>query len=718
MRAPSIRSRLKAIIMAVTAASLTLACAAFLAYDAIAARGAARTQLEGIAQIVANQSSAALTFNDPKTATEILAALKAEDQILEAVILDAAGARFARYLRGPGDARLEVVADVQADRDRLGTVIVRSDLSGVNASLLRNALIALAVLAGASLAGFLLSTRLERLVTGPILHLAETVRRVAGSRDYSVRARKRTDDETGLLIDGFNDMLAQIQARDAALLQARDQLEARIKARTAELSHANSALSIAEARYRQIVESVQAIVWRADARTFAFTFVSPEAVKVLGYPTDRWLESPAFWPDHLHPDDRLVAVETCKAATRRGLAHEMDYRMIAADGRVVWLRDLISVVMEGGEPVELIGVMIDITAQKAAELALRESEERYRQLFHGSPDAILVEIEERLVLMNPAAEEILGMIDPGDGSCDSILSRVARHPAGRPRPGESVRYDDSWKHADGRVVEVEVTVSAFRHGGRRGSQIVARDITQRKAMDRLKNEFISTVSHELRTPLTSIRGSLGLVASGKAGVLPAAARKFIEIANTDSQRLIRLINDLLDIQKIEAGRMEFRLGPADLSEIVRRAVEANRGYGDQFGVRFVLDRIPPATPITGDPDRLLQVMANLLSNAAKFSPRGSPVELGIERAGGTVRAWVRDHGPGIPAEFQNRIFQKFAQADSSDTRQQAGTGLGLSICRAIVERHGGSIDFVTGPAGTTFRFELPDVVPAEPASRS
>ncbi|MFN3374635.1 MAG: ATP-binding protein, partial [Chloroflexus sp.] len=235
-----------------------------------------------------------------------------------------------------------------------------------------------------------------------------------------------------------------------------------------------------------------------------------------------------------------------------------------------------------------------------------------------------------------------------------------------------------------------------------------RDVTERRAVERMKNEFVAVVSHELRTPLTSIRGSLGLLAGGVAGELPPRAAAMIDIALKNSERLVRLINDILDIEKIESGKMVFKLQPVVLDELVRQTIEANRGFGQQYDVKIELTATLPNVQVYVDPDRMTQVITNLISNAVKFSPVGGKVEVAIGREPqGRVRITVTDHGPGIPVEFRDRIFQKFAQADSSNTRQQGGTGLGLSISRAIVERHGGQIGFVTATGvGTTFYVDL------------
>ncbi|MFP2932128.1 ATP-binding protein [Pyxidicoccus sp. 3LG] len=234
-----------------------------------------------------------------------------------------------------------------------------------------------------------------------------------------------------------------------------------------------------------------------------------------------------------------------------------------------------------------------------------------------------------------------------------------------------------------------------------------------EAQERLKNEFVSTVSHELRTPLTSIRGSLGLLTGGVAGPLPPAVAEMIGIAHKNSERLIRLINDILDLDKMESGRLDVELVPAELAPLLVQAAEAHHGYAEEYGVRVETVLDAPGALARVDVDRLAQVLANLLSNAIKFSPRCERVTLRLGRHGGGLRVSVEDRGPGIPEAFRARIFQKFAQADGSDSRKRSGTGLGLSIARALVERLGGTLDFTTAVgAGTTFWFDLPEWRPA------
>jgi PAS domain S-box-containing protein len=238
---------------------------------------------------------------------------------------------------------------------------------------------------------------------------------------------------------------------------------------------------------------------------------------------------------------------------------------------------------------------------------------------------------------------------------------------------------------------------------------VARDIHEQKRTEQLKNDFVSVVSHELRTPLTSIRGSLGLIAGGVTGELPEKARALVQIAAKNCERLVRLINDILDVEKIESGQMGFRLAPVELRALAESAIEGNRAYAEGYGVTLRLAAAVAGARAWADADRLLQVITNLISNAVKFSPRGGEVEVEVSRGAGEVRVAVTDHGRGVSPEFRQRIFQKFAQADSSSTREKGGTGLGLSISRAIVERHQGRIGFTSEPGvATAFFFDLPE----------
>ncbi len=284
-------------------------------------------------------------------------------------------------------------------------------------------------------------------------------------------------------------------------------------------------------------------------------------------------------------------------------------------------------------------------------------------------------------------------------------------------PSADGRREVSGYRKDGSPVTLEMTLSRMDIRGRVLFTCMLHDISSRKEAERLKNEFVSTVSHELRTPLTSISGSLALIAGGVVGDVSSDVLELVNIAKDNAGRLTLLVNDILDIEKLESGKIDVVCSTQDLLNIVQQALVQNRGYANRYGIEVKLDetRLPDRPILVNvDPSRLLQVMANLLSNAIKFSPTDGRVEVSVEMVNGDSRVTVRDRGPGIPDDFRERIFEKFAQADGGNTRARGGSGLGLSISKAIVERFGGTLRFDSTPGdGSTFYFVLPIAKPID-----
>jgi PAS domain S-box-containing protein len=263
------------------------------------------------------------------------------------------------------------------------------------------------------------------------------------------------------------------------------------------------------------------------------------------------------------------------------------------------------------------------------------------------------------------------------------------------------------RRKDGSEFPVEVGLNPI--DTREGTLVlgVVIDISERKRIEALKAEFVSTVSHELRTPLTSISASLALLAGATAIKLPEPAKRLVTIAHSNSARLVRLVNDILDVEKLESGKIVFDVKRTEVGALVGQAIEVNRAVADSRGVVIRLEA-SASHEVRTDPDRLMQVITNLLSNAIKFSPAAAEVNVGIERRGRWVRIAVVDHGQGIPEAFKPHIFEKFAQADASNARQMGGTGLGLSIVKEIVQRLGGQVGFSDTPGGgATFHVDLP-----------
>jgi PAS domain S-box-containing protein len=258
------------------------------------------------------------------------------------------------------------------------------------------------------------------------------------------------------------------------------------------------------------------------------------------------------------------------------------------------------------------------------------------------------------------------------------------------------------------VCEWNVTPLVNPEGGVVGVIAQGQDITRQLEAEQMKKEFTSTLSHELRTPLTSIIGSLQLVNSGVLGDVDKDVLDLTNVAERNSQRLLDLINDILDIEKIESGKLTLMPELLALDELVAESLVLNKGFAERFQVRYEARGTLLPVQVKADRKRLLQVMTNLLSNAAKFSPAGEPVEITMENRGADVRVGVRDRGPGIPESFRSRIFGRFAQADSSMTREKGGTGLGLAICKRLIELMDGRIGYADREGGgTVFYFDLP-----------
>ena len=353
---------------------------------------------------------------------------------------------------------------------------------------------------------------------------------------------------------------------------------------------------------------------------------------------------------------------------------------------------------------------------------VRESERRIQTILASSPEPfIAVDFNGRITDSNSRAEALFGWrrAEVEGRSIVEVLVperyRVAsenalRHVAASARPplgGAPIERIVVDRH--GREIEVELRVGIVDSGKLQLLCIFMTDISRRKEVDRLKTEFVSTVSHELRTPLTAVYGSLRLLSGGVAGQLPAQGRQLLEMSTRSCERLIRLINDVLDVERIASGRLELRTAPLDLRALVEHALHDTGAFAHELGVRVRLDdREAGEVQVVADGDRVTQVVVNLLSNAAKYSPRGDEVLVTLHVLDGRARVTVVDHGPGIPAEFRSRVFERFAQADASDRREKGGTGLGLNICRSIVEAHGGTIGFESEPGvRTAFWFELP-----------
>lgn len=448
--------------------------------------------------------------------------------------------------------------------------------------------------------------------------------------------------------------------------------------------------------------------------------VNDALCRMLGYSREELLQ--LDFQHITHPDDLTKDLALLQQLLEGVIAdYQLEKRYIDKRGNVLWILLSVSLVRDAqGLPLHFVSQIQDITDRFEAEKRLREREEYLSTLLDNVIDAIVTIDESGLIeTFNPAAERMFGYAK-ADVTGQNVNFLIPEHyrdqhdefllayrESGVPRMlGKALELPGLRRN--GELFTMELAVSQITLQGQRRFIAVIRDISERKRIERMKNEFVSTVSHELRTPLTSIAGALGLINGGVLGEVPAQMGEMLRIAQSNSQRLSGLINDLLDMDKLVAGKMTLNLHRLKLWPLLATAVEQNQPYATQHSVNLHLKPPPLDVEVRVDRQRFDQVMANLLSNAAKFSAPGADVEVSAALAVTRVRISVRDFGMGIPEAFRARIFGKFSQADATDTRQKGGTGLGLAITKELIERMAGAIGFesVEGQ-GTVFWVELP-----------
>ena len=481
------------------------------------------------------------------------------------------------------------------------------------------------------------------------------------------------------------------------------------------------ALRQAEANYRSIYENAVEGIFQTTPDGHYISANSALA-RIYGYNCAEELIAALTDIEHQLYVDRNRRIEFSCLMQENDTVRDFESEVYRRDGSIIWISENARAVRdEAGQLIYYEGFVEDITARKQAEAELEKSLSLLGATLESTADGIVaVNLAGKIVSCNQKFMQMWGVPEAivTSQECSQLLAfqmeqladsqafaAKIRNLSDRP----DIEAYDVITLKDGRVFEW------YSLPQRIGEKIVGRvssfcDITERQKVERMKNEFISMVSHELRTPLTSIRGSLSLIVGGVAGEISPQAKELVKIAFKNSERLVLLINDILDIEKIESGKMDFQMEVVELIPLVEQAIEANHAYGEQFSVKFQLQSEDNLSCMTVKVDnyRLIQVISNLLSNAAKFSPPNETVTILVTRQENTVRVAVSDRGAGIPEAFRAKIFQKFAQADSTTTREKGGTGLGLSISKAIIEKLGGTIGFETEThVGTTFYFDLP-----------
>lgn len=522
-----------------------------------------------------------------------------------------------------------------------------------------------------------------------------------------------------------------------------------------ERKQAENALGQIMHRYKDLIDSINGMVWEADATTMQFTFMSRQAEAILGYPLEQWLSSPTFWVDHMHPEDRNWAPQYCLEEVHRHRAHTFEYRMVAANGRTVWIRDLVSVLVENGRATKLRGIMEDITERKRIEDSLRDSEERFRTFLDHAPNAMFMKTNDGHYfftnrcfehLCHSDREHLIGKTDaelfPSETACQFRANdcRVIE-------TGKAIEFEETTSNGNDLHTNIVVKFPVRdRVGQIYATGGIVTDITARKRMEfklqqfaaemerqnlelaeahkqalaatKAKSEFLASMSHEIRTPMNGVIGMTGLLLDTP---LTQEQREYAETVRLSGEHLLDIVNEILDFSKIEAGKLDLEELNFDLHAAMDETIGllGERAYAKGLELACLVHAGVP-TALRGDPGRLRQILVNLIGNAIKFTEQGEVVITvspedepgGVPPASGsspyrTLRFEVSDTGVGIMPEQQSKLFQPFTQADGSTTRKYGGTGLGLAICKQLVEMMGGRIgvDSKVG-GGSVFRLTV------------
>jgi PAS domain S-box-containing protein len=475
----------------------------------------------------------------------------------------------------------------------------------------------------------------------------------------------------------------------------------------------------AEERYRLLFERNQAGVYRSTLEGHLLE-CNDAFMRIFGFGTREEALEKRTTSLYVDPADRTRLLDRL---LKDGKAANEEFLVRRRDGSPRWVLASTSLFRNAdGSPSYMEGTIVDIDDRRRALEALRASEARIHALLDNMLSGLfMADSRGILELVNPAAEEMFGYtsaelvgkhmgtvlsLPPGTDP-DVFLREVLGTSLGKVRELEG-------KRKNGEVFPFELSLfQVVTPEGRRFAGSIV-DVTERHEVDRLKQEFVSSISHELRTPLTSIRGSLGLLAGGALGTLPEDAAEIVAVAERNVVRLIGLINDILDLERLEGGRLEMEFESVETSPVVTRAFEAVRSFADQAGIALVAE--PASVRVRADADRIVQVLVNLLSNAVKFSPSGGTVTVRVVPGPSMAEFQVEDRGRGVPPALREAIFERYRQVEASDSRRKGGVGLGLAICKATVEQHGGSIGVRDAEgAGSTFWFRIPLASVARPS---
>ena len=473
-----------------------------------------------------------------------------------------------------------------------------------------------------------------------------------------------------------------------------------------------------EARLSIAQRVAQIGIWEWDLETQKRTWSD---ITYEQWGRDRALGSPTYEEvlQMTHPDDRAIVKSNNEVAIEHGIPYSLTLRVVHPNGSIRYLDSRVEPLFDPQDRViKLLGTSIDITELKCIETALRESEERFRRAFDDAPIGIsLVSPNGQFLRINRTYCDLVGYTEE---ELFELTFRDLTHPADVDADwqgfqqmvnGELSAFQMQKRYITrhNETVPVLLYAAPIRDEAGKVLYVVAhiQDIRDRLKVEQMKDEFISIVSHELRTPLTSIRGALGILGSGVFQNRPNQAEQMLKIALNNSDRLVRLVNDILTLERLQSGKVPLVMEQCEVSDLIQQAIDSVQALADQFHITIAVTSL--SMKLTAAPDAIVQTLTNLLSNAIKFSEANSTVWLSVEQSGTDFLQFrVQDQGRGIPEDKLEMIFEQFQQVDVSDSRQKGGTGLGLAICKKIVQEHRGRIWVESRLGeGSTFNFILP-----------
>jgi PAS domain S-box-containing protein len=735
----TVRGKLMRVVLVTTLIALCVAGIAMLTVDLTRYQKSWASDLSTEASILSVSIAPALAFDDHEAAVRNLSALKARPRVMAAALYRTDGTVYASFVRDgalplPSEPppegiratgqRVEYSHVIARDGEVLGTLYLRAryDTAGrVTAYLGIFALVTLLAVAVA----YFLSRRLQRGITEPLDAMAALARAIVIRRDYSLRVERTSDDEIGVVVDAFNNMLEEVGIRSRALEDSNRALTEEVEIRKS----TQAALAFATARLESTLAAAEIGTWLWDIAKNDFT--ADRNLTALYGLDERALDgSPDLHYRHVHPEDLEAVKKSEQDALRTGVFASTEFRVKLANGTEKWMARRGKVQLdEHGKATFMSGLLIDITAQKQAEKALRTSEKLYRAI--GESINYGVWVCDRQGRNVYASESFLQLLGFTQEQCSNLGWAGALHPDDARGTieawEEAVRTGTVW-YREHRVLGRDGQYHAIlaqgvptrgEDGEISGWAGINLDISRLKSTeealrlaDRRKDEFLATLAHELRNPLAPVRHAVKVLES--RSLKPEQDQWARDVIARQVRRMALLLDDLLDVSRITQGRLDLKIETVSLNSIIDAAVETARPLIDTKHHQLIIELPKEPLMLVVDPLRMSQSLSNLLTNSAKYTDEGGQIILSVALSSEEIILSVKDTGIGLEPEALAGLFEMFSQVRSAIARSEGGLGIGLALVKGLIQLHGGSIDAHSAGAdlGSEFKIHLPRSVVA------